>query len=104
MLLRTEDEMIDFAYDGFLDAAQKNLSAADQVLFAMQFEEKGAVDIVAIQSDWKSHVGVGISEQEFCEIHIGLLDDNDNLADIFGRVLIKKQADDTFLHIIWKKD
>ncbi len=104
MPIRTDDEMIDFAYDAFLDEAQANLSPADQVLFAMQFEENGAVDIVAIQSDWRSHVGIGISDQEYSEIHIGLLDDNDELTDIFGRVLLKKQADDTFLHILWKKD
>jgi len=44
MLLRTEDELIDFAYDQFLEQAEANLAPADQILFAMQFEDRGAVN------------------------------------------------------------
>jgi uncharacterized protein YciU (UPF0263 family) len=104
MLLRTEDELIDVAYDAFLEQAQTKLAPADQILFAMQFEERGAVDIVNLGSDWPSTVGMGLSTAEFCEIHIGLVDEQDLLTDIFGRVLLKKQTGDEFIHILWKEE
>ncbi len=104
MLLRTEDELIDFAYDTFLEQAQTKLSPADQILFAMQFEERGAVDIVSLGSDWPTSLGMGLSAAEFCEIHIGLVDEQDLLTDIFGRVLVKKQTNNEFIHILWKEE
>lgn len=104
MLLRTEDELIDFAYDQFLEQAEANLAPADQILFAMQFEDRGAVDIVDLSQDWPANVALGINAEEYCELHIGLVDDKDELSDIFGRVLIKKQQNNDFIHIDWKQD
>ncbi|MDX2320387.1 MAG: HI1450 family dsDNA-mimic protein [Moritella sp.] len=104
MLLKTEDELIDFAYDAFLENAQTQLSPADQILFAMQFEDLGAVDIVDLGKDWPASVAMGINDNEYCELHIGLVDDNDLLNDVFGRVLVKKKANDDFIHIIWKTE
>jgi len=104
MLLKTEDELIDFAYDTFLDCAQKELAPADQILFAMQFEDRGAVDIVDLGNDWPASVAMGINNDEYCELHIGLVDDEDQLNDVFGRVLVKKKANDNFIHILWKAE
>ncbi|PKH06960.1 HI1450 family dsDNA-mimic protein [Moritella sp. Urea-trap-13] len=104
MLLKTEDELIDFAYDAFLEDAQTQLSPADQILFAMQFEDLGAVDIVDLGSDWPASVAMGVNDDEYCELHIGLVDDKDLLSDIFGRVLVKKKANDKFIHILWKTE
>ena len=104
MRLKTEDELIDFAYDAFLEDAQKQLSPADQILFAMQFEDRGAVDSVDLGNDWPANVAMGINENEYCELHIGLVDDNDLLNDVFGRVLVKKKTDDKFIHILWKTE
>jgi len=104
MQLKTEDELIDFAYDTFLDGALKHLEPADQILFAMQFEDRGAVDIVDLGKDWPASVAMGINDTEYCELHIGLVDDKDLLNDVFGRVLIKKKANDDFIHILWKTE
>ena len=100
--MKTEDELIDFAYDSFLEQAQAQLSPADQILFAMQFDDRGAVDIVELGNDWPASVAIGINATEFSELHIGLVDADDQLSDIFGRVLVKKQAGDNFIHILWK--
>ena len=104
MLLKTEDELIDFAYDTFLEDAQTQLSPADQILFAMQFEDLGAVDIVDLGSDWPASVAMGVNDDEYCELHIGLVDNNDELNDVFGRVLVKKKTNDKFIHILWKAE
>ncbi|GIC78160.1 HI1450 family dsDNA-mimic protein [Moritella sp. F3] len=104
MLLKTEDELIDFAYDTFLNGAQKELEPADQILFAMQFEDRGAVDIVDLSNDWPATVAMGINDNDYCELHIGLVDDNEELNDVFGRVLVKKKANDNFIHILWKSE
>ncbi|MGL5045886.1 MAG: DUF440 family protein, partial [Plesiomonas sp.] len=41
----TEDELIDNAYDIFLELASDNLDPADIILFNLQFEERGAAEL-----------------------------------------------------------
>jgi len=104
MQFKNEDELIDFAYDSFLEKAADNLSPADQILFAMQFDDLGAVDIVALGNDWSERGVMGVNDKEYCELHIGLVDEQDELTDIFGRVLVKKQINDKFIQIDWKQE
>lgn len=104
MQFKSEDELIDFAYDSFLEKAADNLSPADQILFAMQFEDRGAVDIVPLSDDWSAHGVMGANDNEYCELHIGLVDEQDELSDIFGRVLVKKLSSDKFIQIDWKQE
>ena len=105
MTLRNEDQLIDFAYDRFLEQAQHKLAPADQILFAMQFDDRGAVDIVPFHiNDWPGVINMGTNPNEYSALHIGLLDEHEELTDIFAQVLIKKQLNNSFIHILWKQE
>ena len=52
------DEAIDIAYDIFLEMAPENLDPADIMLFNLQFEERGAVELVETADNWDEEIGV----------------------------------------------
>lgn len=101
--LISEEEALEQAYDLFLSQAADNLDVADQLLFNLQFEERGAAEVVKLGNDWQFIVGLPISANRFCEVVIGLAPDEDSdINDIFGRVLISRDPLQPMFHIIWK--
>lgn len=101
--LISEDDALEQAYDLFLEQAADNLDIADQLLFNLQFEERGAAEVVPLGNDWPYIVGLPVSSPHFCEVIIGLApDENAEIDDIFGRVLISRDPLQPMFHIIWK--
>ena len=50
-------KLFEQAYDLFLAQAADNLDVADQLLFNLQFEERGAAEVVTLGNDWQFIVG-----------------------------------------------
>ncbi|KGQ31485.1 hypothetical protein P375_07520 [Gallibacterium genomosp. 2] len=97
------DTAIDIAYDIFLEMAPENLDPADIILFNLQFEQRGAVEMVETSDNWDNEIGVLIDPDEFAEVWVGLINDNDEMDDIFAKILISHQEQDRQYHIIWKE-
>ncbi|MCW8345037.1 MULTISPECIES: HI1450 family dsDNA-mimic protein [Vibrio] len=98
------DDVIDAAYDIFLEMAPDNLEAADVILFTAQFEDRGAAELVETGEDWPEHVGFAVDET-FAEVRIGLVNEEDDvLDDVFARLLVSRDPDNKFCHILWKRD
>ena len=101
--LISEDDALEQAYDLFLAQAADNLDVADQLLFNLQFEERGAAEVVALGNDWQFIIGQPVTSARFSEVIIGLApDDDSDIDDIFGRVLISRDPLQPMFHIIWK--
>ncbi|EQA11996.1 hypothetical protein HPSH465_0708 [Glaesserella parasuis H465] len=96
------DEAIELAYDIFLEMASDNLEPADILLFNLQFEERGAVEMVETSENWEQEIGVLIDPDAFAEVWIGLINQNDEMDDIFARFLISNDAENREYHVIWK--
>ncbi|MDG6479792.1 HI1450 family dsDNA-mimic protein [Glaesserella parasuis] len=96
------DEAIELAYDIFLEMASDNLEPADILLFNLQFEERGAVEMVETSENWDQEIGVLIDPDAFAEVWIGLINQNDEMDDIFARFLISNDAENREYHVIWK--
>ncbi|KGQ47308.1 hypothetical protein JL04_10500 [Gallibacterium anatis] len=97
------DTAIDIAYDIFLEMASENLDPADILLFNLQFEQRGAVEMVETSDDWDNEIGVLIDPEEFAEVWVGLINDNDEMDDVFAKILISHQEQDRQYHIVWKE-
>ena len=97
------DTAIDLAYDIFLEMASENLDPADILLFNLQFEECGAVEFVETADNWEEEIGVLIDPQDFAEVWIGLLDDKDEMTDIFAKFLISHREEEREFHVVWKE-
>ncbi|VEI48799.1 dsDNA-mimic protein [Actinobacillus equuli] len=99
----TPDEAIDLAYDIFLEMAGENLDPADILLFNLQFEERGAVEMVETSENWDQEIGTLIDPDAFAEVWVGLVNDKDEMDDVFARFLISHDADNREYHVIWKE-
>ncbi|RJX70160.1 DUF440 family protein [Vibrio sinensis] len=99
------DDTIDTAYDIFLEMAPDNLEAVDVILFTAQFEERGAAELVETGDDWEQHVGFSVDKETYAEVRVGLVnEENDVLDDVFARLLVSRDPDNKFCHILWKRD
>ncbi|GAB2663310.1 HI1450 family dsDNA-mimic protein [Vibrio panuliri] len=99
------DDVIDTAYDIFLEMAPDNLEAADVILFTAQFEDRGAAELVETGDDWIAHVGFDVDKEVYAEVRVGLVnEENDVLDDVFARLLVSRDPDNKFCHILWKRD
>ncbi|MEQ4675247.1 HI1450 family dsDNA-mimic protein [Providencia vermicola] len=99
-----EDDIIEMAYDLFLEGAIDNLEPADQLIFALQFEESGAAEIVDLTDNWQGILPNEANLSQFSEVIIGLAKNpDDELDDIFARVLISRHPTEPFHSILWKK-
>ena len=97
------DTAIDIAYDIFLEMAPENLDPADIMLFNLQFEDRGAVEFVETADNWDEEIGVLIDPDEFAEVWIGLVNDKDEMDDVFAKFLISHREEDREYHIVWKE-
>ena len=99
------DDVIDAAYDIFLEMAPESLEPADVILFTAQFEDRGAAEVVETRDDWADHVGFDVDKELYAEVRIGLVNEaNDELDDVFARMLISRDPEHKFCHILWKRD
>ncbi|KDM91555.1 HI1450 family dsDNA-mimic protein [Photobacterium galatheae] len=99
------DDAIEAAYDIFLEMAQDSLEPADVLLFTAQFDDRGAAEVVETGRDWPEHVGFAVEGEAYAEVRIGLVNEsNDELDDVFARMLISRDPDHKFCHILWKRD
>lgn len=97
------DTAIDITYDIFLEMAGENLDPADILIFNLEFEKRGAVEFVETADDWDKEIGVLIDPEEYAEVWIGLVNEEDIMDDIFAKFLISHRENEREYHIIWKK-
>ena len=97
------DTAIDIAYDIFLEMAGENLDPADILLFNLQFEERGGVEFVETADNWEEEIGVLIDLEEYAEVWVGLVNELDEMDDVFAKFLISHREEDREFHVIWKK-
>ncbi|ENM3808466.1 HI1450 family dsDNA-mimic protein [Vibrio cholerae] len=99
------DDTIDTAYDIFLEMAPDNLEPVDVILFTAQFDDRGAAELVDVGDDWDGQVGFEVDKEIYAEVRIGLVnEENDVLDDVFARMLISRDPDQKFCHMLWKRD
>ncbi|QDJ13874.1 hypothetical protein CEP45_02510 [Mergibacter septicus] len=96
------DTAIDIAYDIFLEMAPEQLDPVDILLFNLQFEQRGAVEMVETAEDWDAEIGVLIDPEAFAEVWIGLVNQQDQMDDIFAKFLISHDRENPEYHVIWK--
>ncbi|WP_375754122.1 HI1450 family dsDNA-mimic protein [Vibrio sp. HN007] len=103
--LMSYDDVIDTAYDIFLEMAPDNLEPADVIIFTAQFEDRGAAELVETGDDWQAEVGFVVDKEVYAEVRIGLVnEDSDELDEVFARMLVSRDPDHKFCHMFWKRD
>ncbi|MEO2266995.1 HI1450 family dsDNA-mimic protein [Pseudoalteromonas pernae] len=99
--LFTEEEITHHAYEVFLELAPEHLSEQDIEDFNEHREALGFIEESAPGEHWQNIVAMEIEPQYYSEVTIGLELENEDL--IFAQVLISRDQDAPFCHIIWKE-
>ncbi len=97
---RDEDEMLDLAYELFLEVASDNLSAKNIEIFNEEFSDFGVLEMVQTQNNFEEEIGVLIDPSFYAQINIALMK-ADIIEHIFAKVLIPYDADCDDFHLIW---
>ncbi|MFY8272981.1 HI1450 family dsDNA-mimic protein [Pseudoalteromonas sp. SSDWG2] len=99
--LLTEEEITHQAYEVFLELAPEHLSEQDIDDFNAHREALGFIEESAPSEQWHEIVAMEIEPEFYSEVTIGLELENQDL--VFARVLISRDQDAPFCHIIWKE-
>ncbi|TKI08148.1 HI1450 family dsDNA-mimic protein [Martelella alba] len=100
----TDDDIIEQAYDIFLELAPDNLDPADVLLFKFQFEQRGAAELFDPSERWRGQVDLPVNPNDFAEVVIGLAEqDGMPVDDVFARMLLSRDRTAKICHILWKE-
>ncbi len=99
----TPDEAIDIAYDIFLEMAGENLDPAEIWLVSLHFEERGAGGLWDGGETWVEEIGTLIDPEAFAEVWVGLVNEKDEMDDVFAKFLISHDAENREYHVVWKE-
>lgn len=100
----TEDETLEQAYAIFLELAMEYLDPTDRILFNLHFGERGSAELFDPAADWQTHIDFSPDPDFFSEVMIGLADTPDGeINDIFARIMLCREKDHKFCHILWRK-
>ncbi len=101
--LLSVDELLDHAYEIFLELAADNLSAEQIECFNAEFEERGALGDTTPEEDWQEYVEFEVSPEQHVEICVGLLNDDDEFDRLFARMLLSRDPDNRQCQIQWQE-
>ncbi|PKF50679.1 HI1450 family dsDNA-mimic protein [Enterovibrio nigricans] len=96
------DETLEIAFDIFYEMAEDNLDYDDLLAYQARFDEDGAGIALEALEDWEGHVGFDVDRDVFIEVRIGLATD-DSLNDVLLRMLISRDPEQKFCHMLWKR-
>ena len=98
--LFTVEEATHQAYDIFLELAPNNLSDKDIEEFNLHREELGFIEEDEPDEQWQDFVALEIEPELFVQVLVGLEFDNQDI--LFAKILISRDKDAPFCHILWK--
>lgn len=99
--LFTVEEATHQAYDIFLELAPNNLSDKDVEEFNLHREELGFIEEDEPDEQWQDFVALEIEPEHFIQVLVGLEFDDEDV--LFAKILISRDKDAPFCHILWKE-
>ncbi|WP_372760773.1 HI1450 family dsDNA-mimic protein [Pseudoalteromonas sp.] len=99
--LYTIEEATHQAYDIFLELAPNNLSEQDVASFNQYREDLGFIEEGEPDEQWHDFVALEIEAEHFIQVLVGLEFENDD--ELFAKILISRDKDAPFCHILWKE-
>ncbi|MCD8548250.1 MAG: HI1450 family dsDNA-mimic protein [Aeromonadaceae bacterium] len=98
----TADQLIEQAYDYFLQLAADHLSAEDLVDLTLEFEERGAVESGPPDSSWQQELGTAFAPHDWQEVWVGLLDHQQEFSQLYAKILVPLDGRPQPWPIRWK--
>ena len=65
---RSPDQLVEWAYDQFLEQAADMLAPEQIVDITLEFEQRGAVEATLPNADWSTELGVPVDMERWAEV------------------------------------
>lgn len=101
--LLSTDELLDHAYEIFLELAADNLSQEQIALFNAEFETRGALGDSEPDADWQEYLDFDLDPARHVEICIGLLGEDEEFDTLFARLLMSRDPEERQCQIQWQE-
>ncbi len=101
--LLSVDELLDHAYEIFLELAADNLSQEQIALFNAEFEQRGALGDSPPEEDWAEYLDVELDPARHVEVCVGLLDEQEEFDTLFARLLMSRDPEERSCQIQWQE-
>lgn len=98
------DELIDQAYELFLELAADNLDDTALARFNREFPERGGLGDCEPETDWEEEIQAEVRPEEWLEVRVGLLNAQQEFDYLFARMLISREPDSQECHILWQPE
>jgi uncharacterized protein YciU (UPF0263 family) len=85
---RSPDQLVEWAYDQFLEQAADMLAPEQIVDITLEFEQRGAVEATLPNADWSTELGEPVDMARWAEVWVGLLDHQDEFEVIYATFLL----------------
>lgn len=96
------ETVLEIAFEIFAETAPDNLEFDDLMLYESRFEEEGGAVVVEVNNDWPEHVGTDVDLSQCAEVQMGIAG-AEVLDEVFVRMLISRDPDNKFCHLLWKR-
>jgi len=96
------EQLLETAYEIFLQQAADHLPPEDIIDITLEFEERGAVESTRPAGDWIREVGGPFDTESWAEVWIGLLDHQDEFKVLYAKLLLPWDPSHHDVHIRWK--
>ncbi|HAU4887191.1 TPA: DUF440 family protein [Aeromonas hydrophila] len=100
---RTPDQLVEWAYDQFLEQAADMLAPEQIVDITLEFEQRGAVEATLPNADWSAELGVPVDMERWVEVWVGLLDHQEEFEVIFATFLLPRHLNEHDVHVRWHR-
>lgn len=97
------DELLDHAYEIFLELASDNLSEEQIALFNAEFADRGALGDSTPDDDWQEYIDFTIDPAVHVEVCVGLVNADEEFDVLFARMLLSRDADDRRCQVQWQQ-
>ena len=87
---RSPDQLVEWAYDQFLEQAADMLAPEQIVDITLEFEQRGAVEATLPNADWSTELGEPVDMARWAEVWVGLLDHQDEFEVIYATFLLPR--------------
>ncbi|MGL5814972.1 HI1450 family dsDNA-mimic protein [Aeromonas sp.] len=100
---RSPDQLVEWAYDQFLEQAADMLAPEQIVDITLEFEQRGAVEATLPNADWSTELGVPVDMERWVEVWVGLLDHQDEFEVIYAAFLLPRNRSEHEVHVRWHR-
>ncbi|MDX7825689.1 HI1450 family dsDNA-mimic protein [Aeromonas caviae] len=100
---RSPDQLVEWAYDQFLEQAADMLAPEQIVDITLEFEQRGAVEATLPNADWSTELGEPVDMARWAEVWVGLLDHQDEFEVIYATFLLPRDQSEHDVYIRWHR-